>query len=128
MGRGFAWLDTGTFSSLIDAATFVQTLEERQGMKIACPEEIAYRMGFIDRARLIELAGSLQKSGYGDYLIRTAAAVAMHQSAPAIPELPSPNAPLRFAAAAASLGCGQRAPGPTARKVPGPHRRRTSHP
>jgi glucose-1-phosphate thymidylyltransferase len=68
MGRGFAWLDTGTFESLIDAATFVQTLEERQGMKIACPEEIAYRMGFIARARLLELADSLSKSGYGDYL------------------------------------------------------------
>ncbi len=65
MGRGFAWLDTGTFQSLIDAATFVQTLEERQGMKIACPEEIAYRMGFITRSRLIELARSLQTSGYG---------------------------------------------------------------
>jgi len=72
MGRGFAWLDAGTFASLIEAATFVQTLEERQGMKIACLEEIAYRMGFIDRARLIELARSLQKSGYGDYLIRIA--------------------------------------------------------
>jgi glucose-1-phosphate thymidylyltransferase len=70
MGRGFAWLDTGTFSSLIDAASFVQTLEERQGMKIACPEEIAYHMGFIGRARLIELAHALQKSGYGDYLLR----------------------------------------------------------
>jgi glucose-1-phosphate thymidylyltransferase len=70
MGRGFAWLDTGTFDSLIDAATFVQTLEERQGMKIACPEEIAYRMGFITRAQLIELATGLAKSGYGDYLIR----------------------------------------------------------
>jgi glucose-1-phosphate thymidylyltransferase len=68
MGRGFAWLDTGTFESLIDAAFFVQTLEQRQGMKIACPEEIAYRMGFIDRARLLELAASLMKSGYGDYL------------------------------------------------------------
>ena len=56
MGRGFAWLDTGTFESLIDAAFFVQTLEQRQGMKIACPEEIAYRMGFIDRTRLLELA------------------------------------------------------------------------
>jgi glucose-1-phosphate thymidylyltransferase len=70
MGRGFAWLDTGTFSSLIDAAGFVQTLEERQGMKIACPEEIAYHMGFIGRARLVELAHALQKSGYGDYLLR----------------------------------------------------------
>jgi glucose-1-phosphate thymidylyltransferase len=70
MGRGFAWLDTGTFESLIDAATFVQTLEERQGMKIACPEEIAYRMGFITRTQLVELARSLSKSGYGDYLMR----------------------------------------------------------
>jgi glucose-1-phosphate thymidylyltransferase len=70
MGRGFAWLDTGTLDSLIDAATFVQTLEERQGMKIACPEEIAYRMGFITRAQLVELAQGLSKSGYGDYLIR----------------------------------------------------------
>ena len=68
MGRGFAWLDTGTFESLIDAAFFVQTLEQRQGMKIACPEEIAYRMGYIDRTRLLELAHSLVKSGYGDYI------------------------------------------------------------
>ena len=70
MGRGFAWLDTGTFESLIDAASFVQTLEKRQGMKVACPEEIAYRMGFITRSRLLELASSLRKSGYGDYLTR----------------------------------------------------------
>jgi len=69
MGRGFAWLDTGTFESLIDAATFVQTLEQRQGMKIACPEEIAYRMGFIDGCRLKELAKTLNRSGYGDYLL-----------------------------------------------------------
>jgi len=69
MGRGFAWLDTGTFDSLIDAATFVQTLEQRQGMKIACPEEIAYRMGFIGSSRVLELAQSLSKSGYGDYLL-----------------------------------------------------------
>ena len=55
MGRGFAWLDTGTFDSLIEAASFVQTLEQRQGMKICCPEEIAYRMGFITHAQLIEL-------------------------------------------------------------------------
>jgi glucose-1-phosphate thymidylyltransferase len=70
MGRGFAWLDTGTFESLIDAASFVQTLEQRQGMKVACPEEIAYRMGFITRAQLAELAQSLLKSGYGEYLAR----------------------------------------------------------
>jgi glucose-1-phosphate thymidylyltransferase len=70
MGRGFAWLDTGTFASLIDAASFVQTLEQRQGMKVACPEEIAYRMGFITRAQLVELAHSLLKSGYGEYLTR----------------------------------------------------------
>ena len=63
MGRGFAWLDTGTFESLIDAASFVQTLEQRQGMKVACPEEIAYRMGFITRSRLLELASSLGKVG-----------------------------------------------------------------
>jgi glucose-1-phosphate thymidylyltransferase len=70
MGRGFAWLDTGTFESLIDAAFFVQTLEQRQGMKIACPEEIAYRMGFINRTQLLELARLLLKSGYGEYLAR----------------------------------------------------------
>jgi glucose-1-phosphate thymidylyltransferase len=68
MGRGFAWLDTGTFDALIDAGTFVHTLEERQGMKIACPEEIAYRMGFITRDDLLKLAASLEKSGYGQYL------------------------------------------------------------
>ena len=72
MGRGFAWLDTGTFDSLVEAASFVQTLEQRQGMKICCPEEIAYRMGFISRVQLVELAGSLGKSGYGDYLVRLA--------------------------------------------------------
>jgi glucose-1-phosphate thymidylyltransferase len=72
MGRGFAWLDTGTFKSLIDAASFVQTLEDRQGMKIGCPEEIAYRMGFIGRSDLLKLAKSLNKSGYGDYLLRIA--------------------------------------------------------
>ena len=68
MGRGFAWLDTGTFQSLIDAASFVQTLETRQGMKVACLEEIAFRQGFIDREQLIDLARPLEKSGYGAYL------------------------------------------------------------
>ena len=72
MGRGFAWLDTGTFDSLIEAASFVQTLEQRQGMKICCPEEIAYRMGFITRTQLVKLSDSLGKSGYGDYLVRLA--------------------------------------------------------
>ena len=72
MGRGFAWLDTGTFDSLIEAASFVQTLEQRQGMKICCPEEIAYRMGFITHTQLIELSRSHGKSGYGDYLLRLA--------------------------------------------------------
>jgi glucose-1-phosphate thymidylyltransferase len=68
MGRGFAWLDTGTFESLIDAASFVQTLETRQGMKVACLEEIAFRLGFIDRDQVMVLAKSLEKSGYGKYL------------------------------------------------------------
>jgi glucose-1-phosphate thymidylyltransferase len=68
MGRGFAWFDTGTFQSLIDAACFVQTLEQRQGMKICCPEEIAYRMGYITQSRFMGLAASLRKSGYGAYL------------------------------------------------------------
>ncbi len=69
MGRGFAWLDTGTFESLIDAASFVQTLETRQGMKVACLEEIAFRLGFIGREQVMDLAKSLEKSGYGRYLI-----------------------------------------------------------
>ncbi|MDA9526868.1 glucose-1-phosphate thymidylyltransferase [Bradyrhizobium sp. CCBAU 25338] len=68
MGRGFAWLDTGTVESLVDAASFVQTLERRQGMKIACLEEIAFRQGFISRDQVIGLAGPLEKSGYGQYL------------------------------------------------------------
>jgi glucose-1-phosphate thymidylyltransferase len=68
MGRGFAWLDTGTVESLIEAASFVQTLETRQGMKVACLEEIAFRQGFIDRDEVIALAKPLEKSGYGRYL------------------------------------------------------------
>jgi glucose-1-phosphate thymidylyltransferase len=73
MGRGYAWLDAGTPDSLIDAAQFVQTIEKRQGLRIACIEEIAYRKGFIDRSQLEKLAAALGKSEYGKYLIRTAA-------------------------------------------------------
>ena len=69
MGRGFAWLDTGTHGSLLDAATYVRLTEERQGLKICCPEEIAWRQGFIDDARLKEIADPLKKSGYGEYLL-----------------------------------------------------------
>lgn len=68
MGRGYAWLDTGTPASLVQAAEFVRTIEERQSFKIACPEEIAYRMGFIDRGRLVDLAEGLKGSDYGLYL------------------------------------------------------------
>jgi glucose-1-phosphate thymidylyltransferase len=68
LGRGFAWLDTGTHETLIQAGEFVRTVEERQGLKIGCPEEIAYRLGYIDRAQLLELAAKLDKSGYGAYL------------------------------------------------------------
>ncbi len=70
MGRGFAWLDTGTHDSLADATAFVKAIQDRQGLKIACIEEIAWRMGFIDRAELAVLAGSLKKSTYGEYLAR----------------------------------------------------------
>jgi len=69
MGRGHAWLDTGTHDSLVEAANFVQTLERRQGLKIACPEEIAYRMGYIDATQLAELANPMLKNGYGQYLM-----------------------------------------------------------
>ncbi len=70
LGRGAAWLDTGTHGNLLAASTFVETIEERQGLKIACPEEIAYRMGFIDAGQLESLAEPLRKSGYGEYLFR----------------------------------------------------------
>ncbi|RIV83524.1 glucose-1-phosphate thymidylyltransferase [Aurantiacibacter xanthus] len=69
MGRGFAWLDTGTHGSLLDAASYVRITEERQGLKICCPEEIAWRQGFIDDARLEAIAAPLRKSGYGEYLM-----------------------------------------------------------
>ena len=68
MSRGTAWLDTGTHNSLIDAANFIRVVEERQGLKIACPEEIAFRMGYIDAEQLLTLAKPLAKSGYGVYL------------------------------------------------------------
>ena len=69
MGRGYAWLDTGTHQSLSDATQFIKTIEDRQGLKIACIEEIAYRMGYISTEQLIKLAEPLKKSGYGDYLL-----------------------------------------------------------
>jgi glucose-1-phosphate thymidylyltransferase len=69
MGRGHAWLDTGTHDSLIEAASFIQTIEKRQGLKVCCPEEIAFRMGFIDAQQLESLAQPLLKSGYGQYLM-----------------------------------------------------------
>jgi len=70
MGRGYAWLDTGTHDSLLEASSFIQTIEKRQGLKVACLEEIAYEQGFIDAARVRELAAPLAKSGYGEYLIK----------------------------------------------------------
>jgi glucose-1-phosphate thymidylyltransferase len=69
MGRGFAWLDTGTHDSLLEAASFIATLQKRQGLQVACPEEIAYRQGWIDAAALQKLAAPLAKNGYGSYLL-----------------------------------------------------------
>ena len=72
MGRGMAWLDTGTHDSLLQAADFVKTLEERQGLKVACPEEIAYRMGYIDAEQVVRLAEPLRNNNYGQYLLELA--------------------------------------------------------
>jgi glucose-1-phosphate thymidylyltransferase len=70
LGRGTAWLDTGTHESLLQAGLFIQTIEQRQGLKIACPEEIAYRMGYIDAAQVERLAEPLLKTTYGNYLLQ----------------------------------------------------------
>ncbi|MGX7419003.1 glucose-1-phosphate thymidylyltransferase RfbA [Carnobacterium gallinarum] len=72
MGRGFAWLDTGTHESLLEAATFIETIQKRQNLMVACLEEISYRMGYISREQLLELAQPLKKNGYGQYLLRLA--------------------------------------------------------
>lgn len=72
MGRGYAWLDTGTHESLLEASNFIQTIENRQGLKVACIEEIAYEMGYISKEKLIELAQPLKKNQYGQYLLRRA--------------------------------------------------------
>ena len=69
MGRGFAWLDTGTHDSLLEAASFIATLQKRQGLQVACPEEIAFRQGWIGAADLERLAAPLAKNGYGAYLL-----------------------------------------------------------
>ncbi|WP_455376240.1 glucose-1-phosphate thymidylyltransferase RfbA [Kaarinaea lacus] len=69
LGRGIAWLDTGTHESLLAASSFIETIENRQGLKVACPEEVAYRMGYIDRTQLEALAQPLLKTGYGEYLL-----------------------------------------------------------
>jgi glucose-1-phosphate thymidylyltransferase len=70
MGRGLAWLDTGTHDSLLEAASFIATLQKRQGLQVCCPEEIAYRQGWISDAELERLASPLSKNSYGDYLLK----------------------------------------------------------
>jgi glucose-1-phosphate thymidylyltransferase len=70
LGRGTAWLDTGTHEALLQAGLFIETIEQRQGLKIACPEEIAFRMGYIDAEQVERLAGALGDTGYGRYLLQ----------------------------------------------------------
>jgi len=72
MGRGYAWLDTGTHESMLEASNFIHTIEKRQGLKVACLEEIAYELGYIDSNQLIELAEPLKKNEYGKYLLKVA--------------------------------------------------------
>jgi glucose-1-phosphate thymidylyltransferase len=72
MGRGVAWLDTGTYESMLQASVFVETIQERQGLKVCCPEEIAYRLGYINRDELLRLAQPMIKNTYGQYLVRIA--------------------------------------------------------
>jgi glucose-1-phosphate thymidylyltransferase len=78
LGRGVAWLDTGTHESLLQAAMFIEAIETRQGLKVCCPEEIAYRYGFIDAAQLERLAAPLAKTGYGQYLLDVLGSAARH--------------------------------------------------
>ncbi len=73
MGRGFAWLDTGTHESLLEASTFIETIEKRQNLKVACLEEIAYRMGYIAKEQLLALGTAIEEKSYGQYLLRLAA-------------------------------------------------------
>lgn len=72
LGRGYAWLDTGTHESLHDAAAYIETVQKRQNLKIACIEEVAYRMGYIDKEQLVKLAQPLKKNDYGQYMLRLA--------------------------------------------------------
>jgi glucose-1-phosphate thymidylyltransferase len=70
MGRGYAWLDTGTHDTLLEAGQFIATIEKRQGLKVACPEEVAFRAGWIGKNELLRLAEPMKKGGYGSYLLR----------------------------------------------------------
>jgi len=72
MGRGYAWLDTGTHESLLDASTFIETVEKRQGLKVACIEEIAFEKGYINKEQLLKLAQPIAKNQYGQYLLKRA--------------------------------------------------------